>query len=97
MNRKLAMKTASYGAIHVMVATSIAYLLTGDFAAAAGIGLLEPIVQTGVFAIHEQLWESTPVNRDAPDERFKRDPGRACCLRIHDLLMHNYPDQARTA
>lgn len=97
MNRKLAMKTASYGAIHVMVATSIAYLLTGDFAAAAGIGLLEPIVQTGVFAIHEQLWESAPIDRCAPDERSKRDPGRARCVRSHGLLTHSNPGQARAA
>lgn len=93
MNRRLAMKTASYGAIHVMVATSIAYLLTGDFAAAAGIGLLEPIVQTGVFAIHERLWETAPASRSA---RGDRGLGRACCLRIHDLLTHDNTDHART-
>ena len=57
---KLAMKTASYGIVHVTVATAVAYLLTGDIAVAVGIGLIEPIVQTGVFALHESLWERFP-------------------------------------
>ena len=57
---KLVAKTASYGAVHVAVATTLAYLLTGDVAAAIGIGLIEPIVQTGVFAVHERLWEGHP-------------------------------------
>lgn len=54
---RLALKTASYGAIHVCVATTIAYVLTGNLTAALGIGLIEPIVQVGVFAVHERLWE----------------------------------------
>lgn len=54
---RLLLKTATYGMTHIAVATTIAYLLTGDIMAAIGIGLIEPIVQTGVFALHEQLWE----------------------------------------
>lgn len=60
---KLAMKTASYGIVHVAVATTVAYLLTGDFALALGLGLIEPIVQTGVFAIHERIWEGSAARR----------------------------------
>ena len=52
----IALKTASYGTVHIAVATMIAYLLTGDIAAAIGIGLIEPVVQTGVFAVHEMIW-----------------------------------------
>ncbi len=54
---RLALKTGSYGIVHIAVATSVAYALTGDLAIALGIGLLEPIVQTVVFAIHERIWE----------------------------------------
>ena len=67
---RLAMKTASYGVIHVTVATGVAYLLTGNFTAALGIGLIEPIIQTGVFAVHEKLWEGAPT---------KRGLAPACC------------------
>jgi len=61
---RLAMKTATYGVLHVSVATVITYLLTGNVTAAIGIGLIEPLVQTGVFALHERIWESVP-NRES--------------------------------
>lgn len=71
---RLAFKTVSYGVLHIIVATAVAYALTGNLAAALGIGLIEPIVQTAVFAIHERIWEgggrdgagsSRPVHRHA--------------------------------
>lgn len=55
---RLALKTTSYGITHITVATAVAYVLTGNLAAAIGIGLIEPIIQTGVFSVHEYLWES---------------------------------------
>ena len=57
---RLALKTGSYGVIHIVVATGVAFALTGDLAVALGIGLLEPVVQTEVFAIHERIWEGSP-------------------------------------
>ena len=54
---RLFLKTLSYGATHIIVATLVAYLLTGDLLTSIGIGLIEPIVQTGVFAVHDWLWE----------------------------------------
>lgn len=59
MSRKLrlTLKTISYGTVHVAVATTVAYALTGNFTAALGIGLIEPAIQTGVFALHEMLVE----------------------------------------
>jgi len=55
---RLMMKTLSYASLHVTVATLVAYSLTSDWSVALGIGLIEPIVQTGVFALHDWLWES---------------------------------------
>ncbi|GLQ06782.1 DUF2061 domain-containing protein [Sneathiella chinensis] len=55
---RLALKTISYGATHIVVATGVAYLLTGNLMAAIGIGLLEPIVQTAVYSVHEYLWDN---------------------------------------
>ncbi|MEZ5838902.1 MAG: DUF2061 domain-containing protein [Hyphomicrobiales bacterium] len=55
--QRLTLKTISYGTVHVAVATTVAYLLTGNFTAALGIGLIEPAIQTGVFALHEMVWE----------------------------------------
>lgn len=54
---RLLAKTASYGVLHICVATAVAYALTGNIIAAISIGLIEPIVQTFVFSIHEWFWE----------------------------------------
>lgn len=58
---RLMLKTLSYALVHVVVATLVAYSLTGSWAVALGIGLIEPLVQTGVFALHDWLWESSTV------------------------------------
>ena len=67
--RRLACKTASYGALHVCVAAAVAYVITGDLGQALGIGTIEPLVQTGVFALHDRLWERRPP---APADDFRR-------------------------
>lgn len=65
------LKTATYSAMHLTVAVTVAYALTRDVRAALAIGLLEPFVQTFAYAIHERLWgrvasrRSRPVCRDA--------------------------------
>lgn len=58
MRFKLLFKTISYGIIHLCVAVAVAYWITRDIRMALGIGIIEPIIQTGVFAIHDYLWEN---------------------------------------
>ena len=65
MKRDL-IKTASYGTMHMMVAMAVAFALTGDLAVAIGIGLLEPLVQTVFYNIHERAWAG---------RLFRRVPG----------------------
>jgi len=50
------LKTASYAITHFMVAVSVAYVLTGSWAAALAIGLVEPAVQTLAYGLHEWAW-----------------------------------------
>jgi len=57
------MKTGSYALMHLTVAVAVAYALTGDFAIALSIGLLEPAVQTVFFALHERFWERSKPSR----------------------------------
>ena len=54
---RLALKTISYGITHFIVAFSVAYTFTGDIAIALGIGLIEPAIQTIIFAFHDYAWE----------------------------------------
>lgn len=60
---RLALKTTTYGLLHMVVATGVAYALTGSWAIALGIGLIEPVVQTFVFALHDWAWEGRKPTR----------------------------------
>jgi len=50
------MKTGSYALMHLMVAITVAYLLTRDWRAALAIGIIEPLVQTVAFYFHDRAW-----------------------------------------
>lgn len=50
------LKTATYGVMHLTVAILVAYALTRNWHIALAVGIVEPIVQTFAFAIHERLW-----------------------------------------
>lgn len=54
------LKTLSYAAMHFGVAFAVAFSLTRSWSAAAAIGLVEPLVQTGAYVLHERLWERRP-------------------------------------
>jgi uncharacterized membrane protein len=56
MTRDL-LKTGSFALLHFGVAFSVAYALTGSIAVATGIGLIEPIVNTVAFFLHERAWQ----------------------------------------
>ncbi len=49
-------KTLSYSLTHLGVAMVVAFGLTHDWRVALGIGLIEPAVQTLVYALHERAW-----------------------------------------
>lgn len=51
-----AMKTATYALMHLAVAMSVAFALTGDWRAALAIGLVEPLFQTVAYTLHERAW-----------------------------------------
>ncbi|KQW67075.1 hypothetical protein ASE17_20320 [Phenylobacterium sp. Root77] len=55
MNRTM-LKTCTYGVMHLTVAIIVAFALTRDWRIALAVGVVEPVVQTAAFAIHERLW-----------------------------------------
>jgi uncharacterized membrane protein len=59
------MKTATYALMHLTVAIAVAYILTGSWAMALAIGLIEPFVQTFAFVIHEHFWSKATKNKAA--------------------------------
>ncbi|HKY95794.1 MAG TPA: DUF2061 domain-containing protein [Kiloniellales bacterium] len=54
---RTAAKTLTYAVMHLTVAVAVAFAISGDWAVALSIGVLEPLVQTGFFAVHERVWE----------------------------------------
>ncbi len=49
-------KTTTYGVMHLTVAMAVAYAITGSWQIALGIGLIEPVVQTVCYTLHERAW-----------------------------------------
>ena len=53
---RLALKTGSYSVMHLTVAILVAYAITQDWRAALAVGLIEPMVQTLAYLIHDRIW-----------------------------------------
>lgn len=62
MNRTL-MKTGTYAAMHFTVAIAVAYALTHNWHVALAVGVVEPMVQTVAFAVHERCWSTSGGRR----------------------------------
>ncbi len=51
-----AFKPVTYAVMHLSVAIGVAYALTRDWRIALGVGIIEPMVQTLAYMIHEKAW-----------------------------------------
>lgn len=56
-NQTMLMKTGSYYVVHIGVAATVAYAVTGNFWASLTLSLLEPSVQAVAFFFHEKAWD----------------------------------------
>lgn len=63
---RLALKTASYSAMHFVVAIAVTFAITQDWRAALAVGLIEPAVQTVAFLVHDRVWAR--LDRKQPPE-----------------------------
>ena len=52
----LRFKPLTYAVMHFIVAILVAYALTRSWEIALGVGIVEPLVQTGAYAVHERVW-----------------------------------------
>ena len=53
---RAAAKSVTYAAAHFTGAVGVAFALTGSWSAALAVGLVEPLVQTGIYNAHEWAW-----------------------------------------
>lgn len=61
--KQIALKTVTYGVMHFAVAVAVAYALTNDFGTALAIGMVEPLVQTLFFTLHDRIWSKIEDRR----------------------------------
>jgi len=61
--RSLALKIASYGVMHLVVAIAVAFAITGNIRLALAVGLIEPIFQTIAYTIHDRVWHGIEKRR----------------------------------
>ena len=59
------LKTISFTAMHISIAFSIVYLMTGDFMVGGAVALVEPLCNSVAYFFHERLWERRRALTDA--------------------------------
>ena len=50
-------KTITFAVLHVTVAFTVGYLMTGSVMVGGAIALVEPAVNTVAYFFHEKVWE----------------------------------------
>ncbi len=63
--KQIALKTLTYGVMHFVVAVSVAMALTQNWRLALAIGLVEPLVQTVFFTLHDRIWARLEARKAA--------------------------------
>ena len=62
-------KTFSFAAVHFTVAFTVAYLITGSVLVGGALALVEPLINTVAFHIHEKVWNRIhEVRQSSPAE-----------------------------
>ncbi|MDQ1153021.1 DUF2061 domain-containing protein [Brevundimonas sp. SORGH_AS_0993] len=61
--KQIALKTVTYGCMHFTVAVLVAFALTRDIRTALAIGIIEPLVQTVFFTLHDRIWSRIEARR----------------------------------
>lgn len=63
--KQVAAKTVTYGVMHFVVAVTVAYALTQNWRVSLAIGIIEPLVQTVFFTVHDRLWTRIEARKAA--------------------------------
>ena len=76
-------KSATFGALHLVIAFSVGYALTGSFAIAGAITLIEPLVNTVAHYFFDGWWtrrEARRAHRRKTLEAAHGDTGKCLAL-----------------
>lgn len=73
-------KTLTFAAMHFSIAFAVAYALTGDLVVGGAVALVEPMVNTLGYHVHERIWrrfERAGLAGGGAPERPSRPPSLA--------------------
>jgi uncharacterized membrane protein len=56
-------KTATFTVMHISVAFTIVYVMTGDFMVGGAVALVEPLVNSIGYFFHERIWKNRSAVR----------------------------------
>jgi uncharacterized membrane protein len=59
------LKTATFTAMHISIAFTIVYAMTGDLLVGGAVALVEPLCNSVGYFFHERVWEKLR-GRNAP-------------------------------
>ena len=65
-------KTFTYLAVHLTVAFTIGYIITGSVEIAGLITLIEPCANAVAFFFHEKIWKRVLARREAVSLRLQQ-------------------------
>jgi len=63
-------KTMSFAAVHFTVAFTVAYLMSGSLLVGGAIALVEPVVNTIAYHLHEKVWKRVQRAGDGVPRRY---------------------------
>ncbi|MBK6510995.1 MAG: DUF2061 domain-containing protein [Haliea sp.] len=63
------LKTATFACIHFAVAFSVGWMVTGSPVIGGVLAVIEPLVNTVAFYLHERVWQRVCINREAAAAR----------------------------
>ncbi len=59
-------KTLTFGAVHMTVAFTVAWALSGSVLVGGAIALVEPMINTVAYFFHERFWERVRARTSGP-------------------------------
>jgi uncharacterized membrane protein len=59
-------KTLTFALLHMSVAFTVVYLMTGNAVAGGAVALIEPACNTIAYHFHEKLWARREARRRSP-------------------------------
>lgn len=72
-------KTLTFALMHFSVAFAVAYALTGDIIVGGTVAMIEPLINTVAYTIHERIWTRFRQRRQGSPLPAGATAAMPCC------------------